>query len=184
MSVPQGPNPSGLCMCGCGAKTHLATRTRPTRGDVRGQPVRYVKAHNTYPPVPQYIVDPTSGCWVWQRTTDASGYGQMRANRQTAYAHRVFWEREHGRIPGGLQLDHLCRNRRCVNPDHMELVTTRENTRRGANARLSADVAARLRKLRAGGMSIRALADLFGISQSHTGKIARGESWREDPVDG
>ena len=68
-----------------------------------------------------------SGCWQWVGTVSTNGYGQW-GNRR---AHRAVYEMYKGPIPDGLQLDHLCRNRPCVNPDHLEPVTCRENILRG-----------------------------------------------------
>lgn len=69
-----------------------------------------------------------NGCWNYAGTINPAGYGQIR---QTT-AHRYFWETIRGPIPAGLQLDHLCRNKRCVNPSHLEPVTHDENQRRRA----------------------------------------------------
>lgn len=69
-------------------------------------------------------------CWVWQGTL-RGGYGRFRAGRKTFSAHRVSYEHHVGAIPDGLVLDHLCRNRACINPAHLEPVTIRENIRRG-----------------------------------------------------
>lgn len=79
---------------------------------------------------PQYRVD-DSGCWLWEWYVHRSGYGMLRQDGRARYAHRVIYERFRGPIPKGLQLDHLCRVRHCVNPDHLEPVTARENQRRG-----------------------------------------------------
>jgi len=73
-------------------------------------------------------IDPTTGCWNYTGTVAANGYGKIL---QTT-AHRWFYLRLVGPIPVGLQLDHLCRNTKCVNPAHLEPVTHRENMRRRA----------------------------------------------------
>lgn len=73
-------------------------------------------------------------CWQWTASTTAGGYGQIRADwpaRTMLYAHRVAYQFVAGAIPDGLQLDHLCRNRACCNPEHLEPVTNRENGLRG-----------------------------------------------------
>jgi len=71
-------------------------------------------------------VDASGPCWLWTGSVDHKGYGRNRGTR----AHRVAWELLVGPIPKGLTLDHLCRVRNCVNPDHLEVVTNRENIMR------------------------------------------------------
>lgn len=71
-----------------------------------------------------------SGCWLWTRAADGKGYGQFRVNGRQHRAHRIFYEMFVGRIPRGLQIDHLCRVTRCVNPDHLEAVLAQTNMRR------------------------------------------------------
>jgi hypothetical protein len=78
----------------------------------------------------------TDTCWLWTGATTASGYGNIMVSSQGGKktyraAHRVSYELLVGQIPGKLSLDHLCRNRRCVNPQHLEPVTQRVNLLRG-----------------------------------------------------
>ena len=77
-------------------------------------------------------LDP-NGCWVWTGATNDGGYGQLRTDGVTQYAHRLAYETFVGPIPDGLQIDHLCRTRLCVNPAHLEAVTQRENILRGVS---------------------------------------------------
>jgi len=81
-------------------------------------------------------VEPTGFCWEWVGGLDTNGYGRVKVpdTHAASKAHRVAYELLVGPIPGGLVIDHLCRNTRCVNPDHLEPVTSGENTRRGLPA--------------------------------------------------
>ncbi len=77
--------------------------------------------------------DPDGGCWIWTGycNPEPKPYGRMRVNGKLECAHRIVYKAFAGPIPEGLTLDHLCRNHRCVNPGHLEPVTSLENIRRG-----------------------------------------------------
>lgn len=73
-----------------------------------------------------------SGCREWTAARNADGYGLIwQGNRSYVMAHRASYEASVGAIPAGMQLDHLCRNRACIRPDHLEPVTNRTNVLRG-----------------------------------------------------
>lgn len=82
----------------------------------------------------------TPGCWIWTGATNSNGYGHIatgdRPYKGSIVAHRAAYVIHRGPIPEGLDLDHLCRVRRCVNPWHLEPVTRRENSLRGASPRI------------------------------------------------
>ena len=82
------------------------------------------------------VTELDSGCWEWMAYTNACGYGVFGVppRGRTMLAHRWVYEFMIGEIPEGLVLDHLCRNRACVNPYHLEPVTHAVNMSRGSNA--------------------------------------------------
>ena len=78
-------------------------------------------------------VEKTDSCWNWSAYHTPTGYGTFKLNNKSILAHRYSYEELRGCIPPELEIDHLCRNRRCVNPDHLEAVTHTVNVRRGSN---------------------------------------------------
>lgn len=77
-------------------------------------------------------VDTTDpGCWLWTANIGVEGYGRFWLVDRFVLAHRMAYELSVGPVPAGLQLDHLCRVRRCVRPSHLEPVTGKANTLRG-----------------------------------------------------
>lgn len=87
--------------------------------------------------LPERILDkiafePITGCWLWTAIKGHTGYAQVGIGKRTgARAHKVIYEMLIGPVPKGLELDHLCRTRACVNPYHLEPVTHQQNMRRG-----------------------------------------------------
>lgn len=79
------------------------------------------------------ILIPFSTCWHWIGAINNIGYGHFRFKRKDYLAHRFSFEFHKNKIPDGLTIDHLCRNRSCVNPDHLEMVTLKVNNLRSSN---------------------------------------------------
>jgi hypothetical protein len=160
----------GLCECGCGQTTRLAPGTDRRRGWIKGQPLRFIKGHKDRRE-PSWRAEP-NGCWRWLGRFDANGYG--RQGRR--WAHRIVYELLVGPIPAGAVLDHLCRTKWCVNPDHLEPVTHAENCRRGAGTLLTqADVAAIRAAL--GSTPVASIAERFGVHERTVRSIRDDINW-------
>jgi|GEM_PF-6206627 len=124
---------------------------------------------STSPPIESGYTITDSGCWEWGGYIDRNGYGKaydpsLPTGRRMDWAHRVSYRRHRGEIPVRHELDHLCENTRCINPDHLEPVTKPEHARR-TFARLGVDqahgAAARMRRM---GMTYAEIADALGMS--------------------
>lgn len=76
-------------------------------------------------------IEKTADCWYWTGSISGTGYGQIGSRDKVLVAHRVVYETLVGQIPKGLHLDHLCRNKLCVNPQHLEPVSPKVNILRG-----------------------------------------------------
>lgn len=147
------------CDCGCGETPPLAPRTDAAKGWVRAQPRPRLPGHYRRPRVadPDFTrpsgraddaawgderlpdrfwekvyPEPNTGCWLWG-AADTRGHGVFWLSllKELHYAHRVAWRALVAPIPDGLEIDHLCRQRCCVRPDHLDVVTHRINVTRG-----------------------------------------------------
>lgn len=76
-------------------------------------------------------IDRTAGCWLWSGRLTEKGYGRCHIEGKERRVHRYIFEKTNGPVPDGMELDHLCRVRHCVNPEHLEVVTSRVNILRG-----------------------------------------------------
>ena len=172
-------NPDGLCACGCGAKTTISTRNDARNGEVKGMPRKYLKGHHlrkSIAPPTGYQVDTATGCWVWLLCKDKRGYGRVMFDGALRMAHRVEWERVNGPVQHGLELDHLCRNVGCVNPEHLEAVTPTENKRRSLATKLTL---ANVKEIKRSSESYAELARQFSVNPSTISAIYSGASWKD-----
>jgi hypothetical protein len=124
-----------------------------------------------------------SACWIWKRAL-RNGYGclgiggRAKNGGRLVYAHRHLYEMVNGPIPTGLHIDHLCRNRACVRPDHLEPVTCAQNLRRGKGTKLTQIQVDEIRRRRASGEKGVRLAEEFGIDKFYLYLICKGSFWK------
>ena len=178
VSLPP-PNPSGLCMCGCGEPTNIAKRSDTRAMALEGHPLRYLPNHQARSKTPPFIekdMGYETTCHVWQRTISSAKYGNIYDDGRVRLAHVVAWEHVNGPVPDGFVLDHLCRVRACINPAHLEPVTNTVNIQRGKAAKANPDVVRYVRAMY-GEKSSKQLAMELGLSQSTVQRIVSGARW-------
>jgi hypothetical protein len=156
-------------------------RTEGRHGWEKGVYRTYIRGHNRRSSVEEFVEDSDTHCWLWQRKTGRQGYGVFYDGRKATSAHRIYYMNLIGPIPDGMVLDHLCRNKACVNPGHLEPVSPAENIRRGAS-RLTWDDVRRMRALRAEGLTGNAIADEYNMSRAAVYRILSNQTWKE-PTD-
>lgn len=91
--------------------------------------------------IERHVLKLPTGCWQWTSVIERNGYGRVTVNYKAHLVHRYVYEQLVGKIPHGMQIDHICKHRSCVNPAHMEAVPPAEN-----NARSSSPSALNARK--------------------------------------
>lgn len=169
----------GFCLCGCGEQTRVATTNSRQRGTLAGEPVEYRSGHATRG---RWMVGwderdcgYETPCWVWRGRVDKKGYA----------GHRKVYQRLREPIPRDVDLDHLCRNPSCVNPDHLEPVPRTVNLRRGEGTKLTVEQVREIKR-RAARMSgkqntvAREIAkDYPTVTHHNIRNILRGMSWRD-----
>lgn len=180
----------GFCECGCGEKTKIHKRNDPRDGAIKGEPKRYIQGHQNIGRVGargpykllQYVIDIRTGCWNWILCTCSLGkYGVCYiGDGRSKGAHIVYYEAAKGPVPDGLELDHLCRNTLCVNPDHLEAVTRKVNNRRKPSLKLNPEKVVEIRDIfSAGGISKAQLARDYGVGVTTMKEAIRGFTWQD-----
>jgi hypothetical protein len=173
--------PDGYCGCGCGKRTHLATTSDPKTGRKKGEPCFFLPGHNRRKPVRYIEVEMgyETPCWRSQLAINKDGYGVSWNGRGSmSLAHRVQWELEHGPIPDGLEIHHLCGQRNCMNTSHLEILTRREHLVREGRLKLSDE---QVRDIRRASGPQWLIALEHGTCQSNVSRIRAGVSRRDVP---
>lgn len=126
------------------------------------------------------IGDGPDACWEWTGKKLRGGYGCKQFASRTVLAHRWVFQLFNGWLPEEAVLDHLCRNRGCVNPRHLEATTAAENCRRGRGTKLTASQVAEIKQLLATAKQgdRKRIADRFGVSVGLITDIRYGRAWR------
>ena len=124
----------------------------------------------------------TESCWPFSGTRNRKGYGLFHVNgRGMTPAHRVAYEIFVGRIPDDMTIDHLCRNRICGNPWHLEVVTGVENSRRGIHVRLNKDQVRGIRELHeVKGQTLSIIAKTLDLPKYLIGQVIYYQTWITD----
>lgn len=167
-----------LCACGCLQPMFV--------GDDWKNGFLFNHGPNTREPnTPSYLVQDMgykTPCWVWQGGLNKWGYAKIKRGGKTQGGHRLFYRAYVGPLAdsqaGSDGLDHLCRVRRCVNPEHIEPVTCVENIRRGLVPTLTMEQALSISPRYLAGESQHQIARSLGVAQSCIHKILRGIRWR------
>lgn len=161
--------------------TKVSKVNHASRGLVRGGHVRFIHGHHSRKHAHGYTEENRgygTPCWIWNGR-ESKGYARTWHDGKERSAHIVFYEKRYGLVPEGLQLDHLCEQTNCVRPDHLEAVTTTENTRRGNRAKLSTESVQAARILNSAGWTHERIGRLFNVSRATTGYALRGVTWKD-----
>jgi hypothetical protein len=153
--------------------------TDRAKGYQRDCPRFYVNGHNGSKSSVRYLED-AHGCWIWQRTRNAQGYGRLWDRGKMRLAHVVWYERHVGPIPAGFVLHHTCGRGHdgCMNPAHLTPVTPAENARLGRGTKLNVAQVRQIRLIGVGGRRTKTdIARQFGVSDVQIHHILTGRCW-------
>jgi len=123
------------------------------------------------------MIDLSSPCIVGIGEKTRLGYIRLWNGGNRILAHRAEFIKKIGPIPEGLEIDHLCHNRSCINVLHLKLTTHKENSRRRVNSKLTIEQVEKIRIMLLNGMSLKKIADNFNVSKQMIWLIAKGKQW-------
>jgi hypothetical protein len=123
------------------------------------------------------MIDLSSPCIVGIGEKTRLGYIRLWNGGNRILAHRAEFIKKIGAIPEGLEIDHLCHNRSCINILHLKLATHKENSRRRVNSKLTIEQVEKIRIMLLNGMSLKKIADIFKVSKQMIWLIAKGKQW-------
>lgn len=123
-----------------------------------------------------YWIDSITGCWIGKTELLNNGYHRFNIYKnERVMLHKLMYERYKGSIPYGMEIDHLCKNKRCCNPDHLEIVTRVQNVLRSENCKIDMDEMEAIKLAILGGKSQTEVAKEHGINQCHVSRIINGK---------
>jgi hypothetical protein len=171
--------PAGLCQCGCGQQTQIASSSCARRGYTKGEPHRYLHGHAGRKAQPYRVEDRgyETPCWIWQLALGKDGHGRTSVDRVTRFAHVAYYERAFGPVEKGMHLHHKCEQPPCVNPDHLAVFTPAQH--RQEHSRLTWEHVQEIRARNSNGEKRSSLAAAFGLSLSGLDHIVKNRRWRE-----
>ena len=129
---------------------------------------------------PEYIIDSETGCWEWQRAFNNRGYPTKWILGRKWLAHRLYYTLANGLISPDMTIDHLCRNKACVNPAHLEMVTACRNLRRGVRTTLNEQAVIEMRARYKAGERTAALAAEYGATKAAVYQSCTGSTWTKE----
>lgn len=178
-------------MAGCFSAIIMITKVTTSRKSVAANSatVRVIGLNNVNKSkmsIQEYKIDLKTGCWNYSKISSITGYGYYyeyikKGIYIRGQAHRYFYEKEKGKIPKGLDLDHLCRNRSCVNPAHLEPVSRSVNVQRGLLSKLTKnevnEIISSYKRRSRGRFNQNGLARKFKVDQSTISYIISKKRW-------
>jgi hypothetical protein len=172
-------NPVILCGCGCGSELMKFDSSNRPRKHLPGHHVRNKGLRRFWSRVVK-----TESCWLWTGAKTSAGYGQVRIDGVTVFAHRFAYESSRGTT--SLDILHSCDNPSCVNPDHLRPGTHLENMhdavsrgRVSGKTKITKEDVSKIRSLAKTRTTQSEIAKAFGTSQPYIGRIIRGERRRD-----